>query len=725
MTCGSSYTKFRTLPLSSIKYDSHSRPLTVTDPRGRATTFVYDGFGDAIQQNSPDTLKTIFYYDPDSNLTGQNQSGINFSSATYDALDRLLTRTYSADSTLNVSNTYDQAGHGFGIGRLTSDTDQVGSLSRSYDERGNITTDARTIVSQLYSNAYTYDSAGRYSSITYASSGWKVAYTRDSAGQITAVTDTQPGHGAVNLATSVTHMPFGPVASLTWGNGVTDARTFDLDYRMTSITDHGTSNIQYLSYGYDAGNNVTSNTDHVTPADNQTFHYDLLSRISFASGPYGTVSGITYDSNSNRLAYGATAYTIPGSSNRMNKAGASSITYISTGNISAIGAAPFTYYKSNQLATAKPGTATSTFWYDAFGNRLKVKLATSGNPFRVEIYDLNGHLLTQTSGSTIVETDYAYLDDMPLSVIAPAAATISALHTDNIGTVQRATNSAKTVVWTGNYDPNGAVTPTTSIIMNLRQLGVLSDVSGDYHNGFRDRVPGTIPGYLQSDPLGLAPWIMSPTSQGNPNTYPWLGYNPYKNTDPSGLIFVVDDAIEFAVAAEAVEALSAGVAEVADALEASEAAEAAQAAADRQAAEDAARAARDLARLLPRPQQAETGEQCTAAQGGGTGTALSPLRYSQPGEAFLRYETGNPDFSRVTPSGGLQPGTFAAPSSEGVQPQSSLNGLYNLPNPELPRTTLFEIAPPPGTPVIGPRPVSGGTGNEVIFPYCAPPGSVR
>jgi hypothetical protein len=57
-----------------------------------------------------------------------------------------------------------------------------------------------------------------------------VAYTRDAAEQITAVTDKQPGHTAVNLATSVTHMPFGPLASLTWGNGVTDARTFDLDY---------------------------------------------------------------------------------------------------------------------------------------------------------------------------------------------------------------------------------------------------------------------------------------------------------------------------------------------------------------------------------------------------------------------------------------------------------------------------------------------------------------
>ena len=62
------------------------------------TTYVYDGFGDTIQQNSPDTLKTIYYYDADANLTGKNQTGINFSSATYDALDRLLTRTYTGDT---------------------------------------------------------------------------------------------------------------------------------------------------------------------------------------------------------------------------------------------------------------------------------------------------------------------------------------------------------------------------------------------------------------------------------------------------------------------------------------------------------------------------------------------------------------------------------------------------------------------------------------------------
>lgn len=230
--------------LSSLKYDSHSRLVSDTDPRGNITSYVYDGFGDTIQQNSPNTLKTIFWYDADANLTGKNETGINFSSATYDALDRQLTRTYTGDSTLNVSIKYDSARAGYhnAIGRIASLTDQAGSLSRSYDERGNILFDSRTLASQLYNNAYTYESAGRLSSITYASSGWKVAYTRDSAGQITTVTTTQPGHGATSLATSVTHMPFGPVASLTWGNAVTDARTFDLDYRMTSVKDVGTGN---------------------------------------------------------------------------------------------------------------------------------------------------------------------------------------------------------------------------------------------------------------------------------------------------------------------------------------------------------------------------------------------------------------------------------------------------------------------------------------------------
>jgi len=33
------------------------------------TTYIYDGFGDVIEQTSPDSGKTVYHYDADGNLT--------------------------------------------------------------------------------------------------------------------------------------------------------------------------------------------------------------------------------------------------------------------------------------------------------------------------------------------------------------------------------------------------------------------------------------------------------------------------------------------------------------------------------------------------------------------------------------------------------------------------------------------------------------------------------
>jgi len=68
---------------------------------------------------------------------------------------------------------------------------------------------------------------------------------------------------------------------------------------MTGVKDVGTGNIQYLSYGYDADNNVHTITDNVTSANNQTLTYDVIDRLTGATGSYAAES-ITFDSNSNR-----------------------------------------------------------------------------------------------------------------------------------------------------------------------------------------------------------------------------------------------------------------------------------------------------------------------------------------------------------------------------------------------------------------------------------------
>lgn len=509
-------------------YDAHNRPLTVTDPNGHATTFVYDGFGEAIQQINPDAGRTIYHYDVDGNNWSKSDAASAVTNATFDALDRILTRTYPADTSLNVAFTYDQTtGHGDGVGRLTSLTDQAGSLSRSYDERGNLLTDARTIGTTVYTPTYTYDNASRVKTITYptaATAGWLVTYSRDTTGQVASIQTTQPGHTAVQIAPTITHEPFGPEKSLTWGNGVTDARTFDLDYRMTTILDSTPSALQNLTYGYDADNNVHTITDAVTAANSQTLGYDHLDRLLSAvsgTGGYGSLS-YTYDNNGNRKTDGATTYTIASTSNRVTAIGATSVGYIATGNINAIGANTMTYNKANQLATATVAGTASTYTYDAFGARLLATVG-AGTP-SVEQYDQLGNFLMETNSG--VETDYVYLDGMPVAAIQPAAATISYVNTDQLGTPQKATNAAKATVWNTTYQPFGATgTITGSITQNLRLPGQYADATAYNHNGFRDYNP-VMGRYLEADPIGLA---------GGLNPYAYVGSNPAKWTDRTGL----------------------------------------------------------------------------------------------------------------------------------------------------------------------------------------------
>ncbi len=90
-----------------------------------------------------------------------------------------------------------------------------------------------------------------------------------------------------------------------------------------------------------------------------------------------------------------------------------------------------------------------------------------------------------------------------------------------------------------------------------------------------------------------------------------------------------------------------------------------------------------------------------------TTTALSEIRYTQAGEKFIRYESANPAFSRITPRGGVTPGTYAAPASDGLVPVGQRISTYNLPSPNIPRTNYVMLEPPARTAVIGPRTVAG------------------
>ena len=522
--------------ITTTTYDAHDRVVSVTDANGNATTYTYDGFGDLIQQVSPDSGKTVYSFDSDGNLLSKTDAAGNVTNNTYDTLDRILTTTYPANSTLDVSYAYDQGGHGFGVGRLTSLTDAAGTLSRSYDERANVLNETRVNGNTTLQTTYQYDPASRIASTTYPS-GWTVSQTRDIMGRIYQLPVAAPGGASSgNAIANATYEPFGPLYTLSFGNGINEARRFDLDYRVTSLTDIGTNTLQSLTYSYDANDNVSSITDGVTPAYSQTLGYDALNRLTAASGVVGSLA-YTYDPVGNRLTQtvsGAiTTYGYTPATNRLASITAGgTMTPVSTtaaGGISGIppttGApvAALNYSAANRLASVSGTTpAIAGILYDAFGKRLS-KTDTGSYPI-LYTYDQNGNLLEEADGHGLL-VDYIYLNGRPGAEITGGK--LYYLHADRLGTPQLATDSSQNVVWSTTYQPFGTTPiPIGSITQNLRLPGQYADgETGFSYSQFRDYEPG-LGRFLEDDPIGLA---------GGFNTYAYVTANPIKIVDRSGL----------------------------------------------------------------------------------------------------------------------------------------------------------------------------------------------
>ena len=245
--------------VTTVAYDVQDRLASVTDANAKSTNYVYDGFGRLISEVSPVAGIKVYRYDASGNLTQRVDARGVIANFTYDALDRRLTTTYPGNSAENVTAFYDGSLHGFGIGQLTTVLDAVGTLNRNYDERGNRILEIRQ-GSINSTTSYAYDDAGRLNSITYPS-GWLISYVRDQMGRNTAITAKPPGGNTFIVVSAITYLPFGPMRALTYGNSLTETRTYDLDYRLTGIAVNGGGSRLSLTYGYDAANNVKAVTD--------------------------------------------------------------------------------------------------------------------------------------------------------------------------------------------------------------------------------------------------------------------------------------------------------------------------------------------------------------------------------------------------------------------------------------------------------------------------------
>ncbi len=391
-------------------YDVQNNVKTVTDARGKLTTYGYDVAG---------------------NNNSVVQDGQTVFGATYNAQGKLLTSTDGNGKT--TTYTYDAAGN---VASVTApDPDGAGPLAASkttytYDAMGNVLTKV--------------DPLGNCSGCTQAN--YTTTYTYDKNGKL--LTETDPlGH----LTTHV-YDAAGNETSTTDANAHTTTNVYDNANRLLQVTGSdpdgaGPLEAPVTKYTYDdAGNKVSmieprGNCSGCTPAlFTTTYAYDQNNRQASTTTPKGEKTTNAYDVNGNL------ATTVEP---RGNVAGCGCAAQYTTA---------YTYDAAGRLlTTTDPLGNVSTNHYDAVGSQDWTK---DGNQHQTSYtYDAAGRILTVTAPDGGLTT-YTY----------DGNGSLKTRKDDNIHLTTNSYDDAGRLITVTGQDPDGAgplTSPVTTYAYDL------------------------------------------------------------------------------------------------------------------------------------------------------------------------------------------------------------------------------------------------------------------
>ena len=509
--------------VTGYDYDVNDRLTRVQAPNGATTDYVYDDFGNLLQETSPDRGTIVYTNDAAGNVTTTTDARGIEAVYTYDALNR-RTRVGPAGTEQAITYAYDSCAHG--TGRLCQIQDASGTTQYAYDAFGDIVEQNRTMQGVTYTTQYTYDAANRVTSITYPD-GRVIGYVRDAIGRIESVTLTVDGV-TTTLSGNRTYRADRRLTGQTFGNGLTETRTYDLKGQLQTQRLGTVATRDYLDY--DANGNLKALT---ADSFSGTYTYDALNRLGTETA--GTLTqSLGYDANGNRTSDGTGDYDYLAASNRLSVLNGTAVTLDAAGNLTDDGQGQrYTYNDGGHLATVtRDEVQVAAYTYDAW--RLRTRKVT---PWGTALYhyDLAGNLILETTATGLPFKAYVWADGVPVAQINLTAQgdTLTYLHTDHLNTPRVGTDANGAVVWRwegeafgatlADEDPDGDNVTTT---VNLRFPGQYYDQETGLHYNWNRYYDPRIGRYITSDPIGL---------QGGLNTFAYAGLNPLRFTDPFGL----------------------------------------------------------------------------------------------------------------------------------------------------------------------------------------------
>ncbi len=451
-------------------------PSANNSSQWRVRSFTYNSLLQLLTAHNPESGMISYSYDADGNLLQKtslapNQTGAATQTISYcyDPLHRVTGKAYAAQScplsTPVVSYAYDAGTEG--VGHMTSQTDQAGSGSYTYDLMGRIRTEQRTISGVSKTMSYGYDKAGQLTSVTYPSNR-VVNYTPNAAGQMTKAVDAN----GTSYASAAVYNPPGALTSFTTGASISNSFIFNPRLQLCRITAftsgsvapnctdaavHGNLMDRGYNFSYAAGNNgnVFSVTNYRDQTRNQNFTYDALNRVTtgWTSGNTGAYSwGENYvldpwgNMQMSRMAGKANGGNWQCAGDANNRA--TCLSYDAAGNVIANGATTYSFDAENRLAS----TAGTTYTYDADGNRVK---KSSGSTGTLYWYSSLG-VIAETDLTGAVKSEYVFFNGQRVARIDQPGSSVHYYLSDHLGSTSMVVSSTGTIEEESDYSPFGS-----------------------------------------------------------------------------------------------------------------------------------------------------------------------------------------------------------------------------------------------------------------------------
>jgi RHS repeat-associated protein len=563
-------------PTYTYTYDPYGNLSSITDAKGRVTSYTYDQFGHKLTEKLPMSQTESWGYNTLGQLTsftdfnGDVTQYTYYTSSTSGVIPGSLeTETIKAPNGTTydtITYTYGEDGPD-GQGNYTNTvSDTLGnSIQDTYDVNGNLVRIKSAVPTPAgtsnFTINYTYDPAtGRETGVS--TSNTNIQYTYDQAGEMLTATATvldgktlQNTQGTPTpLVTSYAYDLDGRLASTQNANGTIEARSYNALGELTSIVDSNASGaFASFTYTYDPAGHVLTETDLGGRTDIYTYDADGRLTQQVINDPNSGPRTLTwsYDLVGNRVA----------STDTGAPTGQQSLTYTYNADdelvqITGTGGYQRNFYYDNNGSTLKvtdgSGNVVATSTWDPMG---RMTAATSGSTTTVSYtYDPAGNRTSETvNGSTTTYlNDPNQAFDQVLEEYAPGgvlAATYirgidllfqdrlqsgvgvrSFYATDNLGSTRALTNAAGVVTDTYVYDAYGNLIGGTQVTSNeFLYAGMQYDAAiGQDYDRARDYL-ASAGRFTSRDSYDGQ--IDDPVSG---NHYAYVAGDPVDSNDPSG-----------------------------------------------------------------------------------------------------------------------------------------------------------------------------------------------